>query len=132
MVVAGLGARQDGPVQPDFDRLAVQRVVHPVADELRLALPDGQQLVVEMFAHLIAEHAVQVGHQLFLAGRVEHLQRLAVDLHHPDARHALGDELGMLSQVSGQVRDPARAELVEVVFQIAVVFFPQRDGRVFK
>jgi hypothetical protein len=119
-------------VQPDFDRLAVQRVVHPVAGELRLASPDGQQLVVEMFAHLVAEHAVQVSQQLFLAGRVEHLQRLAVDLDHPDARHALGDELWMLGQVRGQVRHPARPQLVEVVFQIAVVFFPQRDGGIFK
>ena len=78
-------AGQDAAVELDVEPLARERVVDRVADEMRLALPQLDELLDVGLEHVVAEHAVEIADQVRLVVRLEQGERLAVDLEHANA-----------------------------------------------
>jgi hypothetical protein len=125
-----LGAGQDAPGEQDVHRPAVQGVVDALARPGEEALPERQQFVAEMMAHLVAEKLGQVGDQIFLRWHAVHRQRLTVDAQDANAGHAGLDFFRVRIQMRRQVAHPLSAQCLEAGKDGAEILLHQSNGSI--
>ncbi|MNS89867.1 hypothetical protein D3C72_1238930 [compost metagenome] len=130
LVPVCLPAREDRPLHEHVHRAAIERVVDDFALLPELFVPEVDQLLGKVDAHVVAEHVAQPGQQDLLARRGEHRQRLLVDVEHADFLHAARDEVRVHIQKRPKIGDAGRAYLVQQHLHRAEVLHPERDRRV--
>ena len=125
-------ARQDRRLELDVEPVAGQRIVHRVAGELGLALPELGKFLDVGQQHVVAEDAVDIADQVVEVRGGEQAERLAVDLKQADAAGAVLHPGGMAGQMVADRRDAGPAPGIEQRFHAAVVLEPERDRRQFE
>ena len=78
--------------------------------------------------HLIAKNLAQLAQQIIFVAGGEHGERLAVDVHHPDFRHALVHKLGMHTDEHAEIFNALLANAIQQSLYPAEVFNPKRHG----
>ncbi len=122
-------AGQDAALQMHIDPAAGEGVVHSVALERRLPLPELHELLDVMLEHLVAKHAAEIVDQMPDVVGAEKAERLAIDLDDADQVRAHLDAGGIAEEVFAKRRDARLPPGVEELLHAAVVLKPQRHGR---
>ncbi len=128
-IPARLVPRQDHGFQQHVEAPAVERVVHRLADELRLAGPQLLQFIDVRLQHVVAKHAGEVLHEMIDILRAEERQRAPVHLDHANPRRTRDDARRVRGQMRAQVGDARRPPAFEELAHGAEILQPQRDGR---
>jgi len=106
-----------------------ERIVEHFALLKELAVPQVDQLLAKVRAHVVAEHFRQAGQQRSLVGRGKHFQRVPVHVDHVNLGHAAFDELGVDVGERAEIGDAGGARFIEQTLDRAEILDPQRHGR---
>ncbi len=126
---AFLVAGQDLAMQLDIEALAGQAVVHGVAVEGSLALPELHQFLDMGGQHVVAEHRAEIGDEMRRVRCLEQAQGLAVDLDQADAGRAFPHARGIGGEMGAQIGNALRPPALEHGLELAVILQPQRHRR---
>ena len=116
----------------DMQHLPAEGVIDHLAAVEELALPQVDELFLEMGGHLVAENLRQMSQERRLVGRGEEVQRVLIDVDDADFAHAAFDEFGMNVDEGPEIGDAPHAHVVDQCLDRAEILDPEGDRRMFE
>ena len=124
--------RQYRELQIEVQFGTVERVIDDLALVEQVAVPELDELFLEVPQHLVAEDQVEIHQQGLAILRAEQLQRLAVEIDDTDLAHASFYKVGMHIHEGAEILDAPMANFFEKAAYGAEILDPERNRRVFK